>query len=45
MGYEILVSTMEIIDVLLVAFVMWIAWELISNDGDGGRRSRLPVMG
>ncbi len=35
---------MELLDVLFIAFVIWIAWELISNDGDGGRRSGLPAF-
>jgi len=35
---------METLDVLLVALVLLIAWHL-SNDSDGGRRSRVPNLG
>ncbi len=32
---------MQILDILFVALVLVIAWHL-SNDSDGGRRSRVP---
>ncbi len=35
---------MELLDVLFIALVVWIAWELISNGGGGGHRARLPMM-
>lgn len=34
---------MEPLDILFLAIVLWIAWKL-SDDSDGGRRSRIPVM-
>jgi hypothetical protein len=30
-------------DVLFFAMVIWLAWEIINSDGDGGKRSRLRV--
>jgi hypothetical protein len=30
-------------DVLFFAIVIWLAWEIINSDGDGGKRSRIPV--
>jgi len=33
---------MEPLDILFLTIVLWLAWKL-SDDSDGGKRSRLPV--
>lgn len=33
---------MEPLDLLLLTIVLWLAWKL-SDDDEGGRRSRLPL--
>jgi hypothetical protein len=33
---------MEFLDILFLMLVFWLAWKL-SDDDEGGRRSRLPV--
>jgi hypothetical protein len=30
-------------DVLFIAVVIWLAFEIINGDGGGGRRARVPV--
>jgi hypothetical protein len=30
-------------DVLFIAFVIWLAFEVIGGSGGGGRRARVPV--
>lgn len=33
---------MELLDLLFLAIVLWLAWKL-SDEGDGGKRARIPA--
>jgi hypothetical protein len=35
---------MELLDLLFIAFVIWLGFQM-NGDGDGGKRSRMPMLG